>query len=128
MEYATRYLTLMLGAVQAYGIIKTIENTTEVEFPLMEALEANNAGWLAYLYIIVVMLAGTMLVMWLGDQISVKGIGNGISMIIFAGIVHVQEARDPRHAEGDRSGTGLQSRRVHPERGIPPVEDLFAEH
>ncbi len=80
MEYATRYLTLMLGAVQAYGIIKTIENTESVTLNLQ-------GGWVTYLYIIVVMLAGTMLVMWLGDQISVKGIGNGISMIIFAGIV-----------------------------------------
>ncbi|MBO6280170.1 MAG: preprotein translocase subunit SecY [Bacilli bacterium] len=80
MEYATRYLTLLLGAVQAYGIIKTIENTSEVTLNL-------NAEWYTYLYIIIVMLAGTMIVMWLGDQISVKGIGNGISMIIFAGIV-----------------------------------------
>ena len=80
MEYATRYLTLLLGAVQAYGIIKTIENTDSVTLNL-------NGEWYTYLYIIIVMLAGTMLVMWLGDQISVKGIGNGISMIIFAGIV-----------------------------------------
>ena len=80
MEYATRYLTLMLGAVQAYGVIKTIENSTDIQLVL-------NPNWLTYLYIIIVMLAGTMLVMWLGDQISVKGIGNGISMIIFAGIV-----------------------------------------
>lgn len=80
MEYATRYLTLMLGAVQAYGIIKTIENTPDVSLNL-------NGNWLTYVYVIVVMLAGTMVVMWLGDQISVKGIGNGISMIIFAGIV-----------------------------------------
>ena len=89
MEYATRYLTLLLGAVQAYGIIKTIENSSDsgVTFTLMETLNASGNGWLGYLYIIIVMLAGTMLVMWLGDQISVKGIGNGISMIIFAGIV-----------------------------------------
>ena len=80
MEYATRYLTLLLGAVQAYGIIKTIENTSEVTLNL-------TGNWLTYVYIIIVMLAGTMVVMWLGDQISVKGIGNGISMIIFAGIV-----------------------------------------
>lgn len=80
MEYATRYLTLMLGAVQAYGIIKTIESYDGVELLL-------NDNWLTYVYIIIVLLAGSMLVMWLGDQISVKGIGNGISMIIFAGIV-----------------------------------------
>ncbi len=86
MEYATRYLTLLLGAVQAYGIIKTIENSDTVTFTLMESLP-ENMKWVGYLYIIIVMLAGSMLVMWLGDQISVKGIGNGISMIIFAGIV-----------------------------------------
>ena len=80
MEYATRYLTLLLGAVQAYGIIKTIENSPDVTLNL-------TGNWLTYVYIIVVMLAGSMIVMWLGDQISVKGIGNGISMIIFAGIV-----------------------------------------
>ena len=80
MEYATRYLTLMLGAVQAYGIIQTIQSSGNVTL-------VSDANWLTYLYIIIVMLAGTMLVMWLGDQISVKGIGNGISMIIFAGIV-----------------------------------------
>lgn len=82
MEMANRYLTLMLGAVQAYGIIKTIENSTSVSL-----ISAGSYEWLQYLYIIIVMLAGSMIVMWLGDQISVKGIGNGISMIIFAGIV-----------------------------------------
>ena len=79
MEMATRYLTLMLGAVQAYGIIKTMETSQFVTFT------SNN--WFTYVYVVVVMLAGSMAVMWLGDQISVKGIGNGISMIIFAGIV-----------------------------------------
>ena len=81
MEMATRYLTLMLGAVQAYGIIKTMESSDLVSF------SAGTTPWLTYVYVVVVMLAGAMTVMWLGDQISVKGIGNGISMIIFAGIV-----------------------------------------
>lgn len=83
IEMATRYLTLLLGAVQAYGIIKTMENSQYI------TINAAGTGteWLAYLYIVIVMLAGSLLVMWLGDQISVKGIGNGISMIIFAGIV-----------------------------------------
>lgn len=81
MEMATRYLTLMLGAVQAYGIIKTMETSELVSF------NAGSQEWLTYIYVVLVMLAGSMIVMWLGDQISVKGIGNGISMIIFAGIV-----------------------------------------
>ena len=79
IEMSTRYLTLMLGAVQAYGIIKTMENGDYVT--------VNNPGFWTYAYIVTIMLAGTMTVMWLGDQITEKGLGNGISMVIFAGIV-----------------------------------------
>lgn len=88
IDMATRYLALLLGAVQAYGIIRTMESgtySTIIEFTLIE--ELGNLGWLGYAYLVLVMMAGSMIVMWLGDQISVKGIGNGISMIIFAGIV-----------------------------------------
>ena len=81
MEMATRYLTLMLGAVQAYGIIQTMKSSEAITFVTA------SQEWLTYIYLIVIMMAGSMIVMWLGDQISVKGIGNGISMIIFAGIV-----------------------------------------
>lgn len=79
MEMATRYLTIMLGAVQAYGIIKMMESSNYVTLAHTDAMY--------YVYLIIVMLAGGMLVMWLGDQITVKGVGNGISVIIFAGIV-----------------------------------------
>lgn len=81
IDLATRYLTLMLGAVQAYGIIQTMKTSDAITF-----VTASHE-WLTYVYIIVIMMAGSMIVMWLGDQISIKGIGNGISMIIFAGIV-----------------------------------------
>lgn len=81
MELATRYLALLLGAVQAYGIIKTMESSDYVTFTTADP------AWLTYVYVVIVLLAGSMIVMWLGDQISTKGIGNGISMIIFAGIV-----------------------------------------
>lgn len=79
IDMTTRYLTLLLGAVQAYGIIVTMENSSYITLA--------HSGFWGYAYIITIMLAGTMVTMWLGDQISVKGIGNGISMIIFAGIV-----------------------------------------
>lgn len=79
MEMATRYLTLLLGAVQAYGVIKTMENSSYITI-------ADTTFW-GYAYIVTIMLAGAMLVMWLGDQISTKGLGNGVSVIIFAGIV-----------------------------------------
>ncbi len=80
IEMATRYLTLLLGAVQGYGIIKTMENSSYISL----TLESN--FW-TYAYIVTILLAGAMLTMWLGDQITEKGIGNGISVIIFAGCV-----------------------------------------
>ena len=79
-EMATRYLTLMLGAVQAYGIMKTMENSGLIEFDV-------TPNFWTYAYIVAIMLAGAMTVMWLGDQITDKGLGNGISMVIFAGII-----------------------------------------
>lgn len=80
MEMATRYLTLMLGAVQAYGIIQMSKNVDYISFMFEE-------NFLSYAYIITILMSGTMLVMWLGDQVTTKGLGNGISVIIFAGIV-----------------------------------------
>ena len=79
IDMTTRYLTLMLGAVQAYAMITLMKNNDYVVLP--------NDDFLTYVYIIVLMLGGTLFTMWLGDQITEKGIGNGISMIIFSGIV-----------------------------------------
>ena len=81
IEMATRYLTLLLGAVQAYGIIRTMQNSSYIELTLPD-------NFWTYVYIVTVVLAGAMLTMWLGDQITEKGLGNGISVIIFAGCVH----------------------------------------
>lgn len=80
IEMATRYLALLLGAVQSYGIIKTMQNSSYISLTLAD-------NFWTYLYIVTVMLAGAMLTMWLGDQITEKGLGNGISVIIFAGCV-----------------------------------------
>lgn len=79
IDMTTRYLTLVLAAVQAYGIIVTMQNT--------QGLVVNDTSVYGYIKIVVFMTAGSMLLMWLGDQITSKGIGNGISMLIFAGIV-----------------------------------------
>ncbi len=79
-EMATRYLTLLLGAVQAYGIIQMMQNSNYISLTLA-------ADFWTYAYLIIVMVAGAMLTMWLGDQITEKGLGNGISVIIFAGCV-----------------------------------------
>lgn len=80
IEQATRYLTLLLGAVQAYGIIRTMQNSSLISLNMEE-------NFWTYAYIVTVLLAGAMLTMWLGDQITEKGLGNGISVIIFAGCV-----------------------------------------
>ena len=81
----TRYLGLLLGAVQAYGMIVTLDNRGVFDFS--NIFPDLNSKVVAYIYVIAIMLAGTMFVMWLADQITQKGIGNGVSMIIFAGIV-----------------------------------------
>lgn len=79
IEMATRYLTLVLGAVQAYGITVTMENSSSITL-------ADTSFW-GYAKIVVFLIAGSMLVMWIADQITSKGIGNGVSMIIFVGII-----------------------------------------
>jgi preprotein translocase subunit SecY len=79
MEMTTRILTLVLGAVQAYGIIVTMNNSDAITI-------ANLNGWM-YVKTIVLLIAGSMLTMWMADQITEKGVGNGVSMMIFAGIV-----------------------------------------
>ena len=76
MEMATRYLTLLLGAVQGYGMIRTMINQGYISLTLAD-------NFWTYAYIVTILLAGAMLTMWLGDQITEKGLGNGISVIIF---------------------------------------------
>lgn len=78
INMVSRILTLVLGAVQAYGITITMQNSQGLTL-------ADTSAW-GYVKIVVYLVAGSMLLIWLGDQITSKGIGNGISMIIFAGI------------------------------------------
>lgn len=86
IEMATRYLTLILGAVQAYGIIVTMQNSDVIAF-------TEELNFWVYAKIILYLMAGSMLVMWMADQITEKGVGNGVSMIIFAGIVSALPAQ-----------------------------------
>ena len=77
----TRYVTVVLGAVQAWGLYLTLDSQGAIK------PGAGVPEWLAMITIIVAFTAGTAFLMWLGEQITGRGIGNGISMIIFAGIV-----------------------------------------
>ncbi|KZE96698.1 preprotein translocase subunit SecY [Anoxybacillus geothermalis] len=76
----TRYFTVVLGFIQALGMSYGFNN-------LAGGMLIRNPGIGTYLLIAVVLTAGTAFLMWLGEQITAKGVGNGISIIIFAGIV-----------------------------------------
>lgn len=78
MEKITRYLGVVLSFVQAYSLVYGFDK----QYAILE-----NANLSGYLYTATVLTAGTMFLIWIGDRISMKGIGNGISIIIFAGIV-----------------------------------------
>jgi preprotein translocase subunit SecY len=79
----TRYGTIVLSVVQALGISIGLES---MRGPAGE-LVVPNPGWGFRLMTVITLTAGTAFIMWLGEQMSEKGIGNGISLIIFAGIV-----------------------------------------
>jgi len=79
----TRYGTIVLSVIQGFGISVGLENMagpTGVSIVLQP-------GWGFRLMTVLTLTAGTAFLMWLGEQITEKGIGNGISLIIFAGIV-----------------------------------------
>jgi len=80
----TRYGTILLSVVQALGIAFFLERTTEVAggLPLVYS-----PGWGFRLMTVLTLTTGSAFVMWLGEQITERGIGNGMSLIIFAGIV-----------------------------------------
>ncbi|AOH52884.1 preprotein translocase subunit SecY [Peribacillus muralis] len=76
----TRYFTIILGFIQALGMSYGFNNMSNGQ--LIE-----NPGIPTYLLIATVLTAGTAFLLWLGELITAKGVGNGISIIIFAGIV-----------------------------------------
>src|SRR5687767_12745996 len=80
----TRYGTILLAVVQSLGIAIFLERSTEVAGGLPLVYEP---GWGFRLMTILTMTTGSAFVMWLGEQITERGIGNGMSLIIFAGIV-----------------------------------------
>lgn len=75
----TRYFTVVLGFIQALGMSYGFNNLSQGQL-------IDNPGIGTYLLIAVVLTAGTSFLMWLGEQITAKGVGNGISILIFAGI------------------------------------------
>lgn len=73
----TRYLTIVIGCVQGFGVCMWLQGVGLV----------TNPGFMFILTTVTILTAGTVFLMWVGEQISVKGIGNGVSLIIFLNII-----------------------------------------
>jgi preprotein translocase subunit SecY len=79
----TRYGTVLLSIIQGFGIAFGVESMTGPGGELVVI----SPGWGFRLITVITLSAGTAFIMWLGEQITERGIGNGISLIIFAGII-----------------------------------------
>jgi len=77
----TRYGTVLIGALQALGISYMLERVGAVP----------HAGWAFKIMTVITLTAGTSFIMWLGEQMTSRGIGNGISILITAGILAGQK-------------------------------------
>ena len=78
----TRYLTVLIALFQSYGIAVGLESMRG-----SFGAAVIDPGWFFRFSCVVTLVGGTMFLMWLGEQITARGVGNGISLIIFAGIV-----------------------------------------
>src|SRR5438132_2976912 len=74
----TRYITVILSAIQSFGIAVGLEKTGDFVI---------NPGWGFRLMTMLTLTTGSAFIMWLGEQITERGVGNGMSLLIFAGIV-----------------------------------------
>ena len=135
----TRYGTIVLSVVQALGIAFFLERTTEIAggLPLVY-----NPGWGFRLMTVLTLTTGSAFVMWLGEQITERGIGNGMSLIIFAGIVvglpsaaivdprsaaHRPDGADPAAAPAGADGRSSSRAIVFVERGHRRVTVQYAK-
>jgi len=91
----TRYLAVIFSSVQGYGIAVGLEASQGVVI---------DPGWFFRLSTVVTLVGGTMFLMWLGEQITQRGVGNGISLIIFAGIVATLPSSIAQTLELSRTG------------------------
>ncbi len=91
----TRYGTVALATLQAYGLAKSLEAGSLVHTP----------GLFFVVACVIKLVGGTMFLMWLGEQITARGVGNGISLIIFVGIVAELPAALAQFFSQGRAGT-----------------------
>src|SRR6056297_778925 len=90
----TRYGTVLLATFQAYGLAVSLETGGL----------ATDPGWFFRASVVITLVGGTMFLMWLGEQITARGVGNGISLIIFVGIIAELPAALAQFFEQGRTG------------------------
>jgi len=105
----TRYGTVILAAIQGFGIASYLESLRDPSgVPVV-----THTGWAFRILTVITLAAGTSFIMWMGEQITERGIGNGISLIIFAGIVaRLPDASFQLYASYKAPGSGLDELRV----------------
>src|SRR5476649_2668265 len=99
----TRYGTIVLSIVQGFGIARYLES---VKSGNESVVPDDVKGWGFRILTVITLTAGTAFIMWLGEQITERGIGNGISLIIFAGIVARIPAAILRTIQTSQGGGG----------------------
>ncbi|MDI6453434.1 preprotein translocase subunit SecY [Peloplasma aerotolerans] len=87
LNQITRYLAIALAFIQGLALIIGISINGSVLIPSLEAADVERYRYFYYIYMAIVMMGGTALAIWLADLITKKGVGNGTSMLIVAGIV-----------------------------------------
>ncbi|WP_370240936.1 preprotein translocase subunit SecY [Pararhodobacter marinus] len=91
----TRYGTVFLALVQSYGLAISLEAGDLVTDP----------GWFFRISTVITLVGGTLFLMWLGEQITARGIGNGVSLIIFVGIIAEVPSQLAQFLSQGRTGT-----------------------
>ncbi|BAM06606.1 preprotein translocase subunit SecY [Leptospirillum ferrooxidans] len=76
----TRYLTVLIALIQSFGIAIGLESMNRGQF-------VPHPGWPFRILVVITLTTATTFIMWLGEQITERGVGNGISLIIFSGII-----------------------------------------
>lgn len=100
MDKLTRYLAVVLGYAQAITLMNVYKEVLI------------DTAWSSFFYMGTIMIAGTMFLLWLGDQITSKGVGNGVSLIIMAGIVSSMPASYTAVWSTLVSGTGFSAKGI----------------
>jgi len=95
----TRYGTVFLASLQAYGLAVSLQNGEVNGTPMV-----HDPGFFFVASCVITLVGGTMFLMWLGEQITSRGIGNGISLIIFVGIIAETPAALAQFLSQGRSG------------------------